>query len=1145
MQPGLIAPMPMGMMGGPAGTASAGGVGGPSSGGPSVGGSERAPGSTSPSTSRAPERPAGDGNPNLESPRPKPDSQSHAPVDSDGVVRNEQTPPANESTQPDGDGPHKKEADGTKPDDGSSDDGSSSEGTPDKTDPADEAQQLADAEQQARDILAQFGDDAPTVDFTSSPIDPAAVREVNNALQALSADYPSTMQGLTHIGSEDFNQSLGPGNDDVLAYATPESNDPGIYLNDDAFADNAQRAEDGADEEATGFTVPGGGSTEGVFTHEFGHHLGEQLLNDPQMLADLNQAVSNSLGIPYDATQPHDPATQQRVENALSDYGSGDPHEMMAEAFTEYRLSENPRPLAQAIGQVMDRHLGANSGNTPAPDGTSGTTQNGDSTQNGEGKPRIGDNQPGSDPTQDAPGGDTPRTDDANPQPGEGSPRTDNEQPRTDEGQPRDGEGQPRDTDQGQPRNDAEGQPRNDGEGQPRDGQPRNDAEGQPRNDGEGQPRNDGEGQPRNDGEGQPRNDGEGQPRDGEGQPRDGQPRDADEGQPRDGQPRDTDQSQPRDTDQGQPRNDGEGQPRNEGEGQPRNDGEGQPRAREGQPEDSADGQPGRRDVPEGLPDRLHDTWRNSAETPAGRALYGPDEPHMRGAAAMVPPDPAGRFVLDAHGDRNGLIVGDQRMNATDLAALIRSDPNWNGRDLLLLSNNSGDGRLAADVAQQLGVRVTAPIGAVDLNALGHPESTGWTVHDPDGGRVAPDPVRRFDTNDEGQRYGDERLGDQYRNLPPELRNALYQYTVQSMPNAFLRPGADLPGYLNHLQGEYGTAWALNNMNGGNGLPTLDTLNQWASNPNLTPDQRALVDHVMSAADPADRLNQIAGNANYWSFLHGYFGETPTVDAFNARVGELDQALNQPLPEPVQTERGLHDVSFMRLPDGTALGPRDAQLLVGTVQTEPGYMSTSLGRDPAVVDNNPFGYRIHMDLPEGSRGVWMGGESAYPDQRELVLPRGTRYEITHVDPDARDADGNPIIEIRATVIPPDPDPGAPGTGGTPTPNGDGSWPGGAPPNPGPAPSPGPAPNPGPAGPGSADPGSSPSGPSPRFRSTPPSDPGSAPGTPGGSDAGPRPGSDGPAARGSDGPAARGGDGPAARGDDGPAARGGEGPGARG
>ncbi|MCP9950808.1 hypothetical protein LUX39_22990 [Actinomadura madurae] len=143
-------------------------------------------------------------------------------MDDQGVVRNEQPPAQDGPSQQDQDGPHKKEAadDGSTPGDGTPGDGTPDDGS------ADKSQDLADAEQQTRDALAPFGDDAPTVDFSSNPIDPATVREINNAVQRLGADYPSTMQGLSHIGSQDFNQSLGPNNGDVLAYATPQDSSP-------------------------------------------------------------------------------------------------------------------------------------------------------------------------------------------------------------------------------------------------------------------------------------------------------------------------------------------------------------------------------------------------------------------------------------------------------------------------------------------------------------------------------------------------------------------------------------------------------------------------------------------------------------------------------------------------------------------------------------------------------------------------------------------------------------------------------------------------------------------------------------------------------------------------------------------------------
>ncbi|MCP9980038.1 ADP-ribosyltransferase [Actinomadura madurae] len=730
--------------------------------------------------------------------------------------------------------------------------------------------------------------------------------------------------------------------------------------------------------------MPGGGSAEGVFTHEFGHHLAQQLLDNPQMLADLNRAVSNAIGVPYDATQPHDAATQQRVENALSTYGSNDSHEMMAEAFTEYRLAENPRALAQAIGQVMDRHLGANSTGAPAPDGSPGGDGNTPSqTPDGGTPPRAPPSPP---PTRTSPARANlhhPRT------------RANHAQATTSRA-PTTANSAPAKTSPAQTT--ASHERKTVSRAQTRDSPARTTANPVLAKTSPARTTTSHERKTAN-------------PAQTKLNPAPATTNlartMANLGPAMTSRARTVVSRGRRRASRGPMKS---SRVRTAGSRAMVKGSLG--RGMGSLAKAMTDGPPtGSRRV---VTSRRRDC-RGICTTPggtvptrrAGRALYGPDEPYMRNTAGMVPPDPAGRFVLDAHGNSDGPIVGDRPMSATDLAALIRSDPNWNGRDLLLLSNNTGDGRFASDLAQNLGVRVTAPTGAVDVDARGNPESSGWTVSNPDGTTADPDPVRRFTSDAEGQWYGDNRLGEAFRNLPPHLQNALYQYTVQSMPNAFLRPGADLAGALNHFQNDFNRAWALARMNDGTNLPTLDDLQRWSSHPNLSPEQRDLINNVLNDSDPDGRLDQIRQNAGYWSFLHDYFGGTPTVDAFNARIGELDQALNQRLPEPVQTERGLHDVSFMRLPDGTALGPRDAQLLIGSIQTEPAYMSTSLGQNPAVVDGQPFSYRIHMDLPEGSNGVWMGGNSAYPNQRELVLPRGTRYQITSVDTSARDAGRQP------------------------------------------------------------------------------------------------------------------------------------------
>ncbi|WP_344591256.1 hypothetical protein [Actinomadura vinacea] len=141
---------------------------------------------------------------------------------------------------------------------------------------------------------------------------------------------------------------------------------------------------------------------------------------------------------------------------------------------------------------------------------------------------------------------------------------------------------------------------------------------------------------------------------------------------------------------------------------------------------------------PAGEIDPSEEAWRHSAETAAGRVFSAwglPSEPYV---AQRMQHDPQ-RFVLDGVGDGDELLVGGRWLNATEVAELILRDPNWAGRDLLLLVNDSGRGRLALEIARQLGARVIAPTGAVELDPSGRPIPAGWIAVD-QYGRVDPEP---------------------------------------------------------------------------------------------------------------------------------------------------------------------------------------------------------------------------------------------------------------------------------------------------------------------------------------------------------------------------------------------------------------------
>ncbi|HEX2316175.1 MAG TPA: hypothetical protein VHJ17_20705 [Thermomonospora sp.] len=211
-----------------------------------------------------------------------------------------------------------------------------------------------------------------------------------------------------------------------------------------------------------------------------------------------------------------------------------------------------------------------------------------------------------------------------------------------------------------------------------------------------------------------------------------------------------------------------------------RHDGDGFPDARS-DGDQTGDGSGNSGPVPDGLPPHLHDVWRGSEETPAGRSFFGPDEQGMRDLAQRVPADPH-RFVVDGHGDANGMWTGGQRLSVDDVADLIRNDPNWNGREVLLISCHTGQGDFAQQLAQRLGVPVTAPTTQAWTDRQGRvfasdattrrdgeteptwPPNGSWNTHHPDG-TTTPSGADGFPAPADPSRAGrDGRDGD----APPE-----------------------------------------------------------------------------------------------------------------------------------------------------------------------------------------------------------------------------------------------------------------------------------------------------------------------------------------------------------------------------------------
>ncbi|WP_306368967.1 ADP-ribosyltransferase [Nocardiopsis sp. CC223A] len=301
-------------------------------------------------------------------------------------------------------------------------------------------------------------------------------------------------------------------------------------------------------------------------------------------------------------------------------------------------------------------------------------------------------------------------------------------------------------------------------------------------------------------------------------------------------------------------------------------------------------------------------------------------------------------------------------------------------------------------------------------------------------GHVGDDGYRRFRSPEELDAY-DLWLQDPAGNphafdtLPADQRRMVDAYTRSAWITrlARIRPlsPTGVAGQLalvragaRHEAGQAATVatahgWDLYEANGLT-WPTLDRLREIRANPDgLPPRTVGLIDNILTARDPAAELRHWFHNAGYAGVIARRNGGTyPDVDRVLELFRLLDDATGRPVPEGLVVSRGMHSIDHLL----HAVGGYDADDLEGTVHTEPGYMSTTLGDQAFKTDAAPFRYLLRLNVPQGAHGLWIGSRSHDPEQRELTLARGSTYRITGVretvDPNA----GGIVTVLSAEVV---------------------------------------------------------------------------------------------------------------------------------
>lgn len=339
-----------------------------------------------------------------------------------------------------------------------------------------------------------------------------------------------------------------------------------------------------------------------------------------------------------------------------------------------------------------------------------------------------------------------------------------------------------------------------------------------------------------------------------------------------------------------------------------------------------------------------------------------------------------------------------------------------------LEENDTRSARAIQGPAPRLGLQNDTEVPEHSLPAKGDlatrlniDESEEVTANLPPGVRIHR-AYLHFDTNVAAEQYGERFLGPIRDGLLPEQLTAVRKFTEWSYPFRLLRaddPSAQIEQWAN-AQHIYEHLYPLT---GEKPVPTASLLNLLSTRSDLTDVQRLHISLILNEPEPQGRIDQIWLDSVTFRRAARFLDEPPSVEAVNRLANMIDRAVDLPIPVPLHAIRELRDIDFLLDINGNKIGSRPvgeelAESLHGAIQTEPGFMSTSLGQDLAQIDTDESKladkdlakidkeaqkeakHILEIDIPAGSHGLWIGPRSVYPEQRELILARGTRYMIT-------------------------------------------------------------------------------------------------------------------------------------------------------
>lgn len=256
---------------------------------------------------------------------------------------------------------------------------------------------------------------------------------------------------------------------------------------------------------------------------------------------------------------------------------------------------------------------------------------------------------------------------------------------------------------------------------------------------------------------------------------------------------------------------------------------------------------------------------------------------------------------------------------------------------------------------------------------------------------------RRFESPSDGEEFGEQVLGYVRDSLTPDRLEAVRRYVDGSWINDVLR-SPDPGGMLDRLIADRKDLEAIMN-HISVPEPTYENVRELVERLDLHPDVRAAAERIIGHSQPATRLHEMVENGRRGRHIRESLGGVdPTVDAVADYIRTLDSAVDTPISESMVVVRGLKSVEHLVIDDhGTPLGAGDIQKLRGSVQSEPGALSTALS------NRSGFGkYHLELEVPAGTKGLWIGNKNKNGDElklggeNEFLCERGLKYVITDV-----------------------------------------------------------------------------------------------------------------------------------------------------